>query len=186
MDKYDSYDLELDGFNFEVTVYYDTDHEPPWENSDGHGPVRASSRHREGSSDKKPGERPLNSAGWNDTQYYYDWAEACRMAKIDRWNTEPYDAPNRVERAVQADFDYLRGWLNDDWYYVGVEVKMLGPKDEDGKHPVIDEDTCWGVETHKDYHKEFAKESARGMIEAYRRKQAEHETEIEIALSNSD
>ena len=148
--------IEVSGLRFAVTFDFDYDTEPPWERSDGHGPVRIGRRHVDGSSDKRPGERPMNCAGWRENQYYYDWAEACRMARKDGWNTEPFDAPNRVQRAVQADFDYLAGWTNGDWHYVVVGVCQM---DDDGNE-IGDWDYLGGVETFKDYHHECAREMA--------------------------
>ncbi len=136
-----------------VKFIYDTDADAPWDSSEGHGSVRMS-RHAHchsgiGYSDKTPGERPLNSPDRNQHQYYYDWQAATKSARVDGWNAAPYDAPNRVQRAVQADFDFLRGYINDDWCYVGVVIE-----DTDGNTL----DSLWGVETFKGYHIEQARE----------------------------
>ena len=151
----------------EVCVEYldDNDSDPPWENSDGHGPVRVSrTANYTGHHTKRPGERPLNSPDRRASQYYYDWQAACRLARKDGWNTEPYDAPNRVQRAVQADFDFLRGWVNDDWRYVGVTARIPGTSFKD---------SLWGVETYKDYHEEEAKRMAEELVRAYLEEVAE-------------
>lgn len=158
----DTTTIEVDGYTFEVTYETDTDADPPWKREDGHGDVRISGKphwHGEGVSDKLPGERPMNKPDRNGYQYYYNWAGACKKARKDGWNTEPYDAPNRVHRAVLADFKYLQGWLNDDWTYVCVEV-TLANRDQYTR-------CIGGVETHNDYHLEFAEELAREVIEEY-------------------
>lgn len=159
---FDTEELEIDGVTVKVEYYLDYDHDLPWEHDCGHGPVRRSNiPHREGSSDKRPGERPLNSPDRNEYQFYYDWQAACKMARKDGWNTGPYDAPNQVQRAVQADFNFIRGYLNDDWHYVGVVVKI---DDEN-------EDSCWGFESLNNYHKEAAREMAEALVESYREQQ---------------
>ena len=143
--------------DYTVEFVHDVDAGAPWENCEGHGTVRKSRNvHIEGRSDKKPGERPLNCPGRNECQYYYDWQEAMQLAKRDGWNTTSCDAPNRVRRAVQTDFDYLRGWINNDWFYVGVLVK-----DDQGNTL----GSLWGVETLSDYHLKVAKELVSQCIE---------------------
>lgn len=144
--------IEVDGFQFEVRYFYDQDSGPPWEECDGHGPVRVLGR----SNHKRPGERPMCSG--RDT-YLYDWQAAAKLARKDGWNTEPYDAPKRVERAVQADFEYLLAYVREKWHYCGVEVKMV-------LHPQYN-DALWRVETYKDYHLESAKEQARELLHLY-------------------
>lgn len=122
---------EKGGYTFKVEIVDDCDMGAPWENCDGHGPVRkTTARHSCGYSDKRPGERPLNRPGRNEYQFYYNWKEATRAATVDRWDTAPYDAEKRVERAVNADFDYLRKWVNGEWSYqvVTVEIEVNGKK----------------------------------------------------------
>lgn len=142
---------------YTVEFMHDADADAPWENCEGHGTVRKSyNAHSEHRSDKKPGERPLNCPGRNEYQYYYDWQEAIQIAKRDGWNAAPFDAPDRVRRAVQSDFDYLRGYLAEEWFYVGVVVK-----DPDGETLKA----LWGVETLRGYHLEVAQELVSQCIE---------------------
>ena len=144
--------ITIDGRKYRVEVEQDVFADAPWDNSDGHGPVRRSGRrHVEGESDKRPGERPLNSPGLREYQYYYDWKAACLTARADGWNCAPHDAPNRVRRAVQADFDYIRGYLSGDWCYVSVTVTDA----ETGEW-----DTLCGVDDVGDYVQVVAQELA--------------------------
>lgn len=137
-----------------ITFAHDEFSDAPWENSDGHGNVRKSSKaHNVYYSDKLPGERPLNKPARGEYQYYYDWAGAMKMAKRDSWNAAPYDAPNKALRAVQQDFDYLRGWVNGEWSYVFVTVEYEGETDSIG-----------GVETFNDYHIECGNEMLADLI----------------------
>lgn len=109
-----------------VTVrwYYDQDSGPPWEQADGHGPVRNLNHAR----DKRPGERPFGHHGW-----FYDWQEAIKIAKRDGWG------PGTPAEAVEADFKYLKGWVNDDWFYCGYVVEIDG-------HPEYS-DSLWGIDS---------------------------------------
>lgn len=118
----------LDGCK--VEYFCDTDAAPPWEREDGHGLVRTAPDR----SDKRPGERILHQEG--HTFWLYGWQEACKQARKDGWDAEPYKAPNRIERAVQADFDCLQGYLQNDWHYLDVQV-TLGEET----------DSLWGIDS---------------------------------------
>lgn len=145
--------FEVNGRQYRVDFEQDDTQGYPWDWSDGHGPVRQSSKpHRDGSSDKRPNERPLNIAGRNEYQFYYDWQQAIKDAKRDGWNTAPYDAPDRALRAVQADFDYLRNYIEGDWCYLVVTVTDVE----------TEEYTCLGgVESLGDYASECAYDMAK-------------------------
>ena len=146
------------GLHFRVHIESDRDHGTPWENEDGHGPVRCINSNTA----KRSGERLLNDYGGG--KWLYDWQAACKLARKDGWNAEPFDAPNRIERAVQADFDRLRRFLQDDWWYVGVRVGVVTPKGV----PLTDTCDLWGIESDcDDYIKEVAHELAAEAGEAY-------------------
>ena len=140
---------------FDVEYLPDYDSGYPWENCDGHGPVRRTLKAHGSRGDKQPGERPLNRPGCREYQFYYDWQEACKKARAEGWNTEPYDAPNKVQRAVQADFDFLRAYLNNEWSYVTVHVSLL-MEDENGEMRVAMDEYLGGVETYNNYHEDVA------------------------------
>ena len=123
------------GMRFEARTYSDDDAEPPWVRGDWHGPVRRVNNAVE----KRPGERVLHRLNGRIV-WLYDWQAACKLARTEDWDAEPHGAPNRIERAVQADFDYLRGWAKGDWEYVGVSVVRPGQDDEF-------EHALWGVDS---------------------------------------
>ena len=153
---------------FKVAFLEDSDMAPPWENSDGHGPVSEWTTR-----DKKPGEAVLcyNRA----SKRYYDWAEATRIAKRDNWGISEEQlkawtlerkgvAPTKkmiAQQAVQNDFDFLYSWANNGWGYVVVLVTLL---DQDGDETDITE-SLGGVETWKNYHYEQAMKLAEGIAE---------------------
>jgi hypothetical protein len=108
------------GFTITARLEHDPDAGKPWKNCDAYGPVSDWT-----SRDKKPGERVLCSD--RNSRRYYDWAEAIAIAKRDGWDAPPYGegtAGQRAERAVQADFERLRAWCNDEWYYVAVVLSV--------------------------------------------------------------
>lgn len=143
------------GLRFRFLTERDDDHGHPWDEEDGHGPVR----YVRGAITltKRCGERVLKSDRWG--AWLYDWQKAAKLARQDGWNAEPFDAPHRIQRAVQADFDRMRGYLNDDWGYVGVCVILL---DADGAEATDRYDNAlWGIESDcKVYHEEVAHQLA--------------------------
>lgn len=145
------------GIKFVVHVKADDRNEAPWENEDGHGPVRVLCHALDGN--KRPGERVL----WQDgrTRWLYDWQAAIATAKQDGWDAEPIGQGTpgeRAARAVQADFDRLRAWLRGDWWYVGVCVRRA-----DDNTP----NALWGIESDSpEYHAEVARELADEIAES--------------------
>lgn len=173
--------MEFSGRTFEVRIYADDDNDAPWDREDGHGPVRAADRrHNSGfeHTDKKPGERPLNHATRGETQYFYDWAEAMRIARRDGWGLSDADRatlakvlgrePTKREvhaTAVARDFQRMRDFLAGNWCYVGVTVCMM---DDAGELMTDDAFTqaLWGIESDGNYWEEVARELAGQCIAA--------------------
>lgn len=107
------------GFKITARLEHDSDHGAPWED-EGHGPV-TDWTHRT----KRPGERVLVTD--RDARRYYNIAEAIKIAKRDKWDAPPYGegtAGQRAVRAVEQDFEYLKAWCNDEWYYVAVVLSV--------------------------------------------------------------
>lgn len=129
MPIYDGDTFTRGGRNFRVNIHHDPDLGPPWKEHDCHGPVREVSIGYSGYPEKRPGERVLYQT--RHTTWLYDWQAACKMARQDGWNAEPFDGPNRIERAVLADFKRLQGWLDGSWYWVYFEVTLLDAVGDD-------------------------------------------------------
>ena len=119
---------------FKVDFLQDLDMSPPWENSEGHGPVSEWTTR-----DKKPGEVVLVRD--RNMKRFYDGAEATRIAKRDGWGISPeeikaFELANAVtptrkmiaQMAVQKDFDHLKAWCDDRWRYWHVQVTLLDPE----------------------------------------------------------
>lgn len=166
MDAFRTKRFEHEGRMFEAAGYYDEHMGPPWEEHDGHGSMREIRTRAE----KKPGERLIyrsNSGGW----YAYDWQGAMEAAKRDGWGLRAEDKAKLAERlgreptqgeirqqAVQEDFEYLDGWVNDWWHWMGVGVRIIGadgePQGDEFEH------TVWGFESEGDYWLEAARQIA--------------------------
>jgi len=146
---------------FAVKFERDDDAGAPWENAEGHGPVTGWERR-----DKHPGELVLNTD--RGSKRFYDYAEACRIARRDCWDAAPYNDGSETKRqqaakAAMADYDYLRQWCANVWEYVGVTVTLL---DDDGE-PTEVSDSVWSVETFGDQHHVEAKTLADDLAGGY-------------------
>lgn len=153
--------ITIDGRDYEVTIAGDYDHGAPWDEECGHGPVSDWTGRA-----KEPGELVLSQD--HGRYCYYDFAEACRIAKRNGWSTAEIEARKaRGEKitakeqaaAARADFERLRAWCDGRWYYVGVVVS-----DEDGH-----QDNLWGIECDAgDYLEEVARELAEELHEKWK------------------
>lgn len=190
MALYDNDTFEVSGLTFRFKSEYDTDTGAPWEECDGHGPVReANVSTWSGKVEKSPGERILYRGGRNEYTRVYDWQEAMKMALKDAWglcadkrppNYDTLTKGQKAELAVLADFHYLQGWCSDQWQYIGVTVTLL-VEDEDGD--LVDytgplsgtfHDSLWGVENNASaYVESVAVELAGEIARAYLAEQAE-------------
>lgn len=147
-----------DGFEIEYRFEQDTDSGPPWANPEEDAPLmRYVDRYRKWDNSKRSGERPIEDH--RGGTHFFNWKLATQRARAEKWNAEPFDAPNQVERAVQQLFDYYKAYINDDWHYVGIEVRLV-------LHPQYRHDVR-GFETYKDYHCEAVSELASELVSMY-------------------
>jgi hypothetical protein len=150
---------------FVARIFRDEHYGAPWKEHDGHGPVREASS-KDG---KRPGERVLHSARWS--HWLYDWQAACALAEKDGWGASNVDTagltPGQIrDIAVQQDFDRLKGWLKDYWWWVGIGVQLCA---EDGSFDDDDDafykHAIWGVESDAgDYFMTLAREQAEEIL----------------------
>lgn len=163
--RLDSFEFDHAGTTFLAEIYADECPCAPWDISDCHGIVTDWETRI-----KRPGELVLSDGG--RSRRFYDVQETTRKARADGWGlSEPALAElcetlgrqatrgEVVAAAVRADFEFLRGWCNDEWHYVGVCVRAT---DADGT--AIGEPfdhALWGVESfNADYIQEVAAELA--------------------------
>ncbi len=119
--------IEHLGRRFSVEIVPEDNWRTPWEEEDGHGPVSDwRRRNYAGHYDKAPGEMLLHED--RGSARFYDFAEACRIARAEGWDAAPYTPctpRQKAARAALADFERLRRWCAGDWCYVGVVVSPV-------------------------------------------------------------
>lgn len=146
------------GWTAKVRTERDEHMGAPWEEHDGHGPVSEWRSYRDFSEyDKKAaGERMLCQD--RSSARYYDFAEAVKIAKRDGWGCSHYDNNHKSNGVIAAcaaeqDFERMRAWCEDEWYWIGVIVELY---DASGER--VDESSVWGIESDTDYWREVAAE----------------------------
>lgn len=146
--------IVINGHTYTVETEYDLYNDPPWEQCDGYGVVSDFE-----SRPKHPGERILANSH-RGCNRYYDVQATMRIARRDGWGLSADElaeltqclrrAPTRRQitaRAVDLDFEHLRGWCNDEWHYITVTVTDLdtGKYESTGGIEDIDDDEVWSV-----------------------------------------
>ena len=131
---YDDQIFAHHGIRFRVQFPFDEFTSAPWEDCDGHGIVSEWTTR-----DKAPGERVLVTD--RSSRRYYDVRATLAIARRDSWGVAnpPTGASKRqiAALAVEHDYQYLRGWCNDEWHYCGVVVT----REDTGEDRSI-----WGIE----------------------------------------
>jgi hypothetical protein len=162
VDDGDSIEDTHDGFTVTATIHRDHDKGEPWKEFDGHGPVSDWTDRA-----KAPGERVL--CQHRGSKSYYDFAAAQQLALKDGWGCKAgkrHGESRRAyaARAVETDFEYLKGWCDDDWHWVGVDVTVSKAGielTEEFDHAL------WGIESLSgEYCTEVAEEYAVEALEA--------------------
>ena len=129
---------EVRGYTVTARIERDDDYTPPWEECDGHGPVSGWATR-----DKKPGERVLIRDG--RSRRYYDFQEAVAIARRDGWDAPPFKEGTKGQqavRAVEADFQSLKAWCNNDWWYCGIVLSV----ERDGEEVDDHFSSVWRIE----------------------------------------
>jgi hypothetical protein len=145
------------GKKYHVCWYYDHDFGSPLENGDGYGVTERldwnptnEEQLEQHIADYEPEleeetrlrlMRVLSRASsWrDDSGLYYDVLSSLHKAKTE-WGV----APERCMEVVEKDFKYLKGWYDDDWFWLTVGV---APLDEDGKPMEDHREYCGGYES---------------------------------------
>ena len=159
--------IERDGYTFRVEHEYDHDAGAPWEREEGHGPVRHVRANHTGHHDKRPGELVLNGEFLRGGHVYV-FDDACRNALADDWGSYGWQGAGEgmtrrqfAAEQARADYERLRAWCKDEWYYLGVIVTLL---DIEG-NATDAQASLWGIESDsEDYLKETAQELAGNVL----------------------
>lgn len=156
-----TWQFEHNGARYVATVERDEHMGAPWDEPDGHGTVSDWT-----SRGKAPGELVLAES--RGSYRYYDFAESCRIARRDGWDAMPYNTGQESKRqqaakAARSDYEHLRRWCNDEWFWCGVVVAPLCPECDEPDESRAE--SLWGIESDAgDYLIEVAVELA-GQVE---------------------
>jgi hypothetical protein len=146
------------GKKYHVCWYYDHDFGSPLENGDGYG---VTERLGWNPTNEEQLEQHLcdyepeleeetrlrlmrvlsrSPSSWSSNSgLYYDVLSSLHKAKTE-WGV----APERCMEVVEKDFAYLKGWYDDEWFWLTVGV---APLDEDGKPMEDHREFCGGYES---------------------------------------
>ena len=163
MPAYDSSTLTYRGLTFTVAKHYDETMQAPWIEHDGHGIVTDWI--------DDPHDDNFRQLSYFDSYRcrYYDWTASFDRARADEWGLGDADraalaltlgreptAEDVIAEAVRKDYEYLRAWCCNEWYYMGVVVTLQGTNISR---------SLWGIESSEDaYHDEVARELADEII----------------------
>jgi len=168
MTTIDKEQFEYRGFNVTIQIHHDEDMGPPWKEDDGHGPV-SGWRKRDS---KRPGERVLIED--HNHCLFYDFAEACQIAKRDGWSLSDEGNAKIASRlgrkptaeeirvaTVEQDFAYCRGFATGEWHWLGYTTVIANSSGDN-----IEGDSCWGFDD-SDYMLKEAKDNAEASIDTW-------------------
>lgn len=134
------------GLKYRAKFYADSDRESPDKEHDCHGVTHETRRSVEaileadGLSDDARMRLPLFRELYSErgSYTYYDVIGSINRA-VSEWGCKPEDA----QAAVDQDFEYLRGWYQNEWHWMYVTLTKL---DEDGNE-TTDCTSCGGYES---------------------------------------
>jgi len=107
----DTITCTVKGYDVTARVVRDNDTGAPWKEHDGHGSVSEWT-----SRPKHAGELVL--AKDPGSFRYYDFQEAVKIAKRDGWGL------GTPEEAARKDFEAMRAWAADEWFWCGVVLSV--------------------------------------------------------------
>ena len=167
---------------FRIEWEYDNDMGPPQKESDGHGVVDSLDFRPEGYLEhwdydmngepdmedvvrnrmRRPMQRYVSS---RHSRMYYDVWETLKTAKRDGWRSLKWELEHpdstedeKVMAAVDADYEYLRGWYEDDWHWCIITVTEV-ITDDDGEETDGKSESLCGIGSDDDeYHEEVINE----------------------------
>lgn len=178
--------VERGGYRFRVDFEPDYDHAPPWEDGDGQGIVREL---RYGET-KRPGDRILHHSSDRRIKFAFDWQATIAKAKKEQWGLSdeakatlerrlgrPPTTGEVVAQSVEQNFQWMRGFLRDEWEYVGIVITYIADGESDEQEPDYGH-AVWGFDTDSD---DYLQSEAESMIEAYVRELDKEKAENEAA-----
>jgi hypothetical protein len=148
--------FEHKGVLFIVSIERDELSRAPWEECEGHGVVTKWER-------RGPERGEWVLSGDRYSHRFYNWRETLEIAKRDGWGLHPdciAELALKLKRqptqrdirkeAVRRDYEYLRGWCNDEWEYLCIGVRMVGGTETQYLGGVDGSDAAYIVECARD------------------------------------
>jgi hypothetical protein len=150
--------FELEGLRFRARHVRDEGMGAPWKEHDGYGIVSDWTG-------REQAEGELVLAQDRSLHRFYDVDATLKKAREEGWGVAEEAAGKTKDEilalAVQHDYEHLKAWCDDEWYWMGVAVDML-----DSEGNVLDRPDChdalWGIESDSgdEYLDEVARECA--------------------------
>ena len=130
------------GNTYRVDHIRDYDMDAPWENSDCHGVITDWVTR-----DKKPSELLLSTS--RTFKRFYDVKASIEKATREGWglsDPERLTPKQIIAESVRQDYERLKAWCNDEWFYIGVVITEIRTDSDgftyDGYHASL-----WGLES---------------------------------------
>jgi hypothetical protein len=149
------------GTRFKIELSYDDYFREPWKENDGHGEVSDWTTR-----DKRAGELVL----WQDgrSKLFYDFAGAVRTAKAE-WvsATDTETKGQRAAAAAMQDYNYLRDFCRQEWWYCVLHVVLLN--DDGSENPDYSEIIGGFEDGHGKKYSQYVMDEAQGMADSLER-----------------
>jgi len=103
-----------------LEIVHDHHSETPWDWCEGFGTIKLMQRYAENA-----GNGNVQVRSYGRENYYYNFAEALKRARMDYENsrTGKADLQRKALDAVKREIKYFEGYICDDWWYVSVHVQ---------------------------------------------------------------
>jgi hypothetical protein len=127
---------------YEVKYFYDLNQAQPDSEFDGHGhllvldfdptdPEEVEERVSQGHplygeefAMRAPLMRLVSEHRYSPTAKWYDFVTSLNIATTE-WGV----SPEKAYDAVEYDYNYLRGWYNNEWYWIGITIRRADEND---------------------------------------------------------
>lgn len=136
------------GYWYTVEIRHDDMRGPPDREYDGHGVTVEYRAVRDMDLDRDAREGCYWDLGDRGGDWRYDVRASLARALAEGWDAPPYRTGTKQEqawRAIQADYEHLRGYYSEQWCYVGCIVTLYRGHPDDARE--LSRESCWGFES---------------------------------------
>ena len=133
--------IRINGRDYRVRKSYDHSSGPPWDECDGHGPIREIRRDARNltndyrSVSKAPGEVLIDNG--NGELWAYNVQAATKMALRDAWghgaDVAGETKRQKAARAVAADVKFCQDWLRNEWWWCSCAIAFESDFQREGE-----------------------------------------------------